>query len=80
MDEPRFFIDHGMIHDRETGKHVTTEPDSPFCDGIEACCTLLNKLVTKNRGTFPILVSSEQLARQIASDPDIETDNKEIMK
>jgi hypothetical protein len=24
--EPRFFIDHGMIHDRVTGKHVDTEP------------------------------------------------------
>lgn len=41
---PRFFIDHGMIHDRVTGKHVTTDEDSIFCDGIDACCALLNDL------------------------------------
>ena len=44
LAEPRFFIDHGMIHDRVTGKHVTTEEDSVFCDGVSACCALLNEL------------------------------------
>lgn len=42
--EPRFFIDHGMIHDRKTGKHVTTDEDSVWCDGKIACCALLNEL------------------------------------
>ena len=42
--EARFFIDHGMIHDRKTGKHVTTDDDSVFCDGRVACCALLNEL------------------------------------
>lgn len=40
---PRFFIEHGVIHDRETGKHVRTS-DSGGEDGIEECCTLLNSL------------------------------------
>jgi hypothetical protein len=44
--EARFFIDHDMIHDRVTGKHITTDPDTPFCDGILACCRLLNELTT----------------------------------
>lgn len=42
--QPRFFIDHGVIHDRITGKHVTTNEDSVFEDGVEACCNLLNEL------------------------------------
>lgn len=42
--QERFYIDHGMIHDRETGKHVTTDEDSVFCDGRIACCELLNAL------------------------------------
>lgn len=25
MSDPRFFVDHGMIHDRATGRHVTVE-------------------------------------------------------
>jgi hypothetical protein len=41
---PRFFLDHGVIHDRTTGRHVTTDEDSPFCDGVAACCALLNEL------------------------------------
>jgi hypothetical protein len=73
MSEPRFFIDHGMIHDRETGKHVTTEPDSAFCDGIERCCELLNALA-EQRGprTFPLLFTADWLEENIKSDPDIE--------
>jgi|HubBroStandDraft_4_1064222.scaffolds.fasta_scaffold89757_2 hypothetical protein len=50
MAEQRFFIDHGTIHDRVTGKHVRTDPDyGPGRtfeeDGIEQCCALLNSLV-----------------------------------
>lgn len=44
-DEPRFFIDHGMIHDRATGKHVVTDGQPPFEDGIEQVCDLLNSLL-----------------------------------
>lgn len=40
----RFFIDHGQIHDRATGKHVTTDEDSVFCDGINSALDLLNGL------------------------------------
>jgi hypothetical protein len=47
---PRFHIDHGVIHDRFTGKHVTTDEDSAFCDGIVAACALLNEL---NAGRQP---------------------------
>lgn len=73
MTEPRFYIDHGMIHDRKTGKHVTTEPDSPFCDGIVKCRELLNELAGQREPrTFPLLVSTARLAEQIAADPDIE--------
>jgi hypothetical protein len=56
-DPPRFFIEHGMIHDRETGKHVTTDEDSwttpegkvmpnPHGSGVSATCELLNQLAT----------------------------------
>jgi hypothetical protein len=49
MPEQRFFIDHGTIHDRATGKHVRTDPDfgpgRTFGeDGLEQCCDLLNRL------------------------------------
>lgn len=42
----RFFIDHGMIHDKITGKHVTTNPDEDTWAGmtITETCALLNKL------------------------------------
>ena len=79
MTEPRFFIDHGMIHDRLTGKHVTTEPDSQYCDGIEHACELLNSLAER-REPKPLKLhfSNDWLRENIASDPDIETDNKEL--
>lgn len=47
MSETRFFIDHGVIHDRVTGKHVRSY-DVPIKDsgedGIEECCALMNEL------------------------------------
>lgn len=58
MSEQRFFISHGQIHDRFTGRHVTTDEtmfmddergnpmDKRFqgqADIIDACC-LLNSL------------------------------------
>lgn len=42
----RFYIDHGTIHDRVTGKHVVTDGEPPFEDGIEQVCELLNSLST----------------------------------
>jgi hypothetical protein len=45
--QPRFFVDHGVIHDRATGKHVRTcDCMGPFDDGIEAACALLNSLAS----------------------------------
>ena len=42
----RFYISHGVIHDKLTGKHVRTCDcvPPPFDDGIEAACALLNDL------------------------------------
>lgn len=41
----RFFIEHGIIHDRNTGKHVRTDtPDWLNDDGINEALTLLNTL------------------------------------
>lgn len=46
MTEARFFIDHGMIHDRVTGRHVTTAPDDETWHGVTVtgACELLNSL------------------------------------
>lgn len=46
---PRFFIDHDMIHDRETGQHVTTAPDDEPRNGmtITGCCEFLNGLAAE---------------------------------
>jgi hypothetical protein len=41
----RFFIEHGVIHDRKTGKHVRAcNCLAPYEDGTEAACDLLNSL------------------------------------
>jgi hypothetical protein len=40
----RFIIDHGTIHDLVTGRHVRTDPEDGYEDGIEKCCALLNAL------------------------------------
>jgi hypothetical protein len=47
---PRFFIDHGMIHDRVTGRHITTLPDDEFWAGmtITETCEFLNELANGN--------------------------------
>ena len=46
MGDQRFFIDHGVIHDRVTGKHVRTSGNVEDSgeDGIEECVRLLNSL------------------------------------
>jgi hypothetical protein len=51
MTDARFFIDHGVIHDRVTGKHVTTDGQPPFEDSVEQVCELLNSL-SENRVTI----------------------------
>jgi hypothetical protein len=56
--EDRFFIDHGMIHDTVTGKHVTTDEDTVGQDGIVACTDLLNEL---HRGHVAAGVFADQL-------------------
>jgi len=42
----RFYIDHGVIHDRVTGKHVVTNGEPPFEDSVEQVCELLNSIDT----------------------------------
>lgn len=61
MSDPRFFIDHGMLHDRVTGKHVTTNVDSPYEDGITACCALLNKLADESADSLALLARGVEL-------------------
>lgn len=53
----RFFIDHGQIHDKVTGKHVTTDEDSVFCDGINSALELLNGLDASVRAAADRLAS-----------------------
>lgn len=53
----RFFIDHGQIHDRVTGKHVTTDEDSVFCDGINSALELLNGLDASVRAAAALIVA-----------------------
>jgi hypothetical protein len=48
MGQERFFINHDIIHDRVTGAHITTNPDSIYQDGINKCCALLNDLARTN--------------------------------
>ena len=44
-EAPRFSIDHGVIHDRNTGKHVRTcNCLHPLEDGVDAALALLNEL------------------------------------
>jgi len=40
-EAPRFFIDHSVIHDKFTGKHVRTDE---FEEGIEGALSLLNSM------------------------------------
>jgi len=54
--EPRFFIDHGVIHDRTTGKHVTLSDDGDPEKGLAICCDLMNSLAAQTT------ISSDQSA------------------
>jgi hypothetical protein len=58
MSKPRFYIEHGVIHDRLTGKHVVTDGEPPFEDSIEQVLDLLNGLadsaaVSRPQGNTP---------------------------
>lgn len=61
--EPRFFIDHGVIHDRKTGKHVRSTSKGPGDgeDGIEECCALLNALVDEARDNLDLLARGVEI-------------------
>jgi hypothetical protein len=47
LDAPRFFLDHGIIHDHATGKHLRTSMgDGPVFDAeVHDTLTMLNALV-----------------------------------
>lgn len=66
MSEERFFIDHGVIHDRVTGKHVRSY-DVPIEnsgeDGIVECCALMNKLSGAEDANVQDLVSEVRRLR-----------------
>lgn len=61
MSEPRFFIDHGVIHDRETGKHVVTDGEWPFEDDLPRVLALLNGLSEK-----PVPILQQKRAADLA--------------
>jgi hypothetical protein len=65
MSEKRFYIDHGVIHDRVTGKHVRTDGEWPFDDTVEMVCDLLNSLGNPARPPAgeDYLTSAEQKAQ-----------------
>lgn len=44
--QDRFFINHGMIHDHASGRHVCTEKFQFECHGgsLEATCAMLNNI------------------------------------
>ena len=52
--KPRFYIEHGVIHDRNTGKHVVTDGQPPFEDSIEQVCELLNGLAHVCECEYPV--------------------------
>jgi hypothetical protein len=59
---PRFFMDHGTIHDRMTGQHVTSEPDTPYQPGVAALLALLNQLSALGAPAAPAGAPSEAKA------------------
>lgn len=63
--EPRFFIEHGTIHDRATGKHITTDVIvdgfTGFSGGIEHCLEVLNSLAHPAAGAVHGLTDTQRL-------------------
>jgi hypothetical protein len=73
-DAPRFFIDHGMIHDRLTGKHVSTEvieyDEGKFdTSPVDDACALLNSLAShtasNNQDALPQGVDVRRLLEKL---------------
>lgn len=69
--KPRFFIDHGTIHDRMTSRHVQTGRDDDLEDGTAKTCALLNELA--GNAEMPpvvcaVLDAAERLAEEVWSD------------
>lgn len=60
-DNPRFFIDHGVIHDRVTGKHVVTDGEWPFEDDLPRVLALLNSLSENS-----VTILQQQKAAELA--------------
>jgi hypothetical protein len=58
----RFCIDHGVIHDHVTGKHVKTDGEPPFEDSVEQVCDLLNSLAPRRCDTNVVAPNGECIA------------------
>lgn len=68
--QKRFFIDHGLIHDRKTGKHIETGEEGEWHgSGTQSVCDLLNELTAAPLPPSPSSASrdsrasSDELAR-----------------
>jgi hypothetical protein len=64
--EPRFFIGHGMIHDRVTGKHVDPTPieyeEGKFdTSPVDEVCALLNSLTRPSPEADALPVRAKEL-------------------
>jgi hypothetical protein len=57
---PRFVMDHGVIHDLRTGKHVRTS-DNGEEDGVNECFALLNSLAAEADDNLALLARGVEL-------------------
>lgn len=53
-DGLRFYIDHGVIHDRVTSKHVFTDGELPFEDDLPRVLAFLNSLAPVGERLMPL--------------------------
>lgn len=61
----RFFIDHGVVHDRATGRHLTQDIEDDYPQHL---CDLLNDLQAEKDGyreALTVLVELKQIKRRI---------------
>lgn len=61
----RFFIDHGVVHDRATGRHLTQHIEEDYPQHL---CDLLNNLQAEKDGyreALMVLVELKQIKRRI---------------
>jgi len=68
--EKRFYLDHGVIHDRVTGKHVVTNGQWPYEDTVEMVCDLLNSLSAPPSPSVPdgyVVVPREPTPEMLAA-------------